>query len=185
MKSKKNNNLTLIERKLLKFFDRPSLRIRIPRLAINQSKRPLIKNWPNFCEPWTIEQILEQGYNWGIRTGRKIGNYYLIIIDLDNIWAQEIIKTASYIRTNKGIHCYILIKELPKSGHLFNKYGSKIGDLLSLGKQVVGIGSLHQSGISYHLKQRRHNSAWFIKLESLEELTKFCQEREIFLKKTN
>jgi hypothetical protein len=36
-----------------------------------------------------------------------------------------------------------LIKELPKSQHLFNKFGQKIGDLLSLGKQGIGVGSQH------------------------------------------
>jgi hypothetical protein len=181
----KNNHLTLVEKKLIKFFDRPSIRIRISRLEKNQGKFPLIPNWPNFYEPWTIEQMLNNGYNWGIRTGKKIGNYYLIVLDLDNRWAEEVIKTFSYIQTKQGIHCYVLIKELPKNKHLFNKYGQKIGDLLSLGKQGVGVGSLHQSGIRYSLKQKRHNHPWFTKLENLEELDYFLQEREIFTKKND
>jgi hypothetical protein len=171
------------ESQLIKFFDRPSIRIRIPRLAINNGKFPLMANWPNYYEPLTILQMLQTGYNWGIRTGKQIGNYYFIIIDLDIIWAQEIIKTAAYIKTSKGIHCYVLIKELPNSGHLFNKDGKKIGDLLSFGKQAVGIGSLHHSGTNYRLHQRRHNSTWFIKLTTLLELAQFLQIRKIFLKK--
>jgi hypothetical protein len=39
-----NNQLTITEKKLIKVFDRPSIRIRIPRLAINQGKFPLLPN---------------------------------------------------------------------------------------------------------------------------------------------
>ncbi|MDR1670569.1 MAG: hypothetical protein LBR43_02515 [Spiroplasmataceae bacterium] len=175
--------LTNIEKKLIKCFNRPSIRIRIPRLESNKGKFPLIPNWPTAYEPWTIAQILANGHNWGIRTGKQIGNAYLIIIDLDNLWAQQIIKTSSFIQTSKGIHCYVLIKELPKSQHLFNKFGQKIGDLLSLGKQGIGVGSQHWSGIRYSFKQKRHNSTWFVKLENLTELEKFLKDREIFTKK--
>lgn len=150
---------------------------------MNKGKFPLLPNWPNAYEPWTIEQILNNNHNWGIRTGKMIGNYYLIIIDLDNLWANQIIKTASYIQTKQGIHCYVLIKELPQSQHLFNKYGQKIGDLLSLGKQGIGVGSQHWSGSRYNFKQKRHNSPWFVKLENLGELEKFLKVREIFTKK--
>ena len=84
--------LTPTEIKYLKIFDRRDIRIRIERIAKNQSKYPLIENWTKYySEPWTIAEMLEKDYNYGIRTGKQIGNYYHIVIDLDNIWAKEII----------------------------------------------------------------------------------------------
>ena len=77
--------LTITEKKLLKCLDRPRIRIRIPRLVHNQSKRPIITDWPNHYEQLTILQVLERGYNYGIRTGKKIGGYYFAVIDLDDI----------------------------------------------------------------------------------------------------
>jgi hypothetical protein len=67
-------------------------------------------------------------------------------------------KVSRYIKTNKGIHYYLLIKELPNNFILTNRTGKRIGELHSLGKQVVGIGSIHQSGIRYSLKGK-NNSA--------------------------
>ena len=176
------NILTTTEKKLIKCLDRPKIRIRIPRLVHNQSKRPIIPNWPNHYEQLTILQMLERGYNYGIRTGKKIGGYYFVVIDLDDIWAKERIKVNRYIQTANGLHVYCLIRELPPNLILTNQSGKRIGELHSLGKQVVGIGSIHQSGIRYSLKGQ-NNSPWFIKLESLEELEKFLTERNIFLKK--
>lgn len=173
--------LTLTEKKLLKCLDRPRIRIRIPRLVHNQSKRPTIINWPSYFEKKTIEQLLSENYNWGIRTGKKVGNYYFIVIDLDDIWAQARIKVNRYIQTARGIHYYLLIKELPPNFILTNRPGQRIGELHSLGKQVVGIGSLHQSGIRYSLRGK-NNSPWFIKLETLAELEKFLAERGIYQK---
>jgi hypothetical protein len=60
-------------------------------------------------------------------------------------------KVNLYVKSKKGLHYYLLIKELPKSSYLYNQYGQKIGDLLSLGKQVIGIGSTHPSGTRYSL----------------------------------
>lgn len=172
-------NLTATEKNLIKAFDRPSIRIRIPRLAINQSKHPLLPNWPNFYEPLTIEQILAKGYNYGIRTGKKIGSYYLIVLDLDDAWAKTRLAVKRYVQTSKGIHLYCLIKELPPYLILKNQAGKRIGELHGLGRQVVGIGSLHQSGVRYTLKGQ-NNQPWFWKLANLKELEEFCQERGIF-----
>ncbi|CAH1755717.1 9145_t:CDS:10 [Entrophospora sp. SA101] len=76
-------------------------------------------------------ELPEQGYNYGIRTVNR------------------------YIQTANGIHVYCLIKELPPNSILTNQLGKRIGELHSLGKQVVGIGSIHQSGVRYSLKERR------------------------------
>ena len=45
--------------------------------------------------------------------------------------------------------------------------GKRIGDFLSKGRQVIGVGSKHTSGITYDLVKR---GKWFWKLKSVEEL---------------
>ena len=118
------NKLTPTEIKYLKIFDRRDIRIRIPF----KEKRPHILNWTKYySEPLSIQQLLGQGYNWGMRTGKKIGNYYNIVIDLDDLWAKARIKDNRFIETNKGVHRYLLIKELPKSFYLVNANGERIG----------------------------------------------------------
>jgi hypothetical protein len=174
------NQLTKTETKYLKMFDRRDIRIRIAREVKNQSKWPLIENWTvYYSEPWTISQMLEKGFNYGIRTGRPIGNYFNIIIDLDDYWAKERIKVSRYVETNKGIHRYLLIKELPKSCWLINKHGEKIGEIHSRGRQVVGIGSIHEKGTKYSLKGRV-NVKFSLHFEALKELQEFLRARNIF-----
>ena len=75
---------------------------------------------------------------------------------------------VSYVKTSKGIHIYLLIKseKTPPNAVLFYQ-GKRIGDFLSKGKQVVGVGSTHKTGITYELVKR---GKWFWKLESMEEL---------------
>ena len=56
--------LTKTEIKYLKIFDRRDIRIRIAREIKNKSKWPLIENWTvYYSEPWTINQMLEKGFN--------------------------------------------------------------------------------------------------------------------------
>ncbi|WNE40357.1 MAG: hypothetical protein GBAus27B_000424 [Mycoplasmataceae bacterium] len=178
-----NKELTFTEKKLIKCFDRPSIRIRIPRLEINQGKFPLVKNWPIFYEPLTIEKILEQGFNYGIRTGKKIGSYYLIVIDLDDKWANVRLPVNRFIKTSKGIHVYCLIKEQIPYLILENSQGDRIGELHRANRQVVGIGSIHKTGIRYSLKlQGKSNSPWFCKFDSLKDLESFLNAQQIFCK---
>lgn len=169
--------LNKLENKLLKCFNRPSIRIRVR----SKSKEPLVPNWPKAYEPLTIEQLLTKGYNWGIRTGKRIGNYYFIILDLDDIWAKARMQGKRYIQTANGIHVYLLIKELPKSCWLFNNQDKKIGELHSSGRFVVGFASIHSLGIRYSLKGR-NNVKWFTKFGNIAELEKFLSTKEIFLK---
>ncbi len=59
----------------------------------------------------------------------------------------------SYIRTFRGIHIYLKVRnqgEPPKNSILFYQ-GKRIGDFLSKGKQAIGVGSKHISGITYEL----------------------------------
>lgn len=175
-----NNLLTITETKLIKCFDRPSIRLKIK----SQDKTPVDKNWPKVYEALTVSQLLQHGYNWGIRTGKKIGNYYFIIIDLDDIWAKERISAVRYVKTNKGIHVYCLIKELIPYLILINSNKKRIGEIHSLNRQVIGIGSIHPSGIRYSL-HGKNNTPWFWKFENLLELENFLIKKGIFFKKSS
>jgi hypothetical protein len=55
---------------------------------------------------------------------------------------------VSWVKTARGAHVYLLIKKLPANGKVYSN-GEKIGDLLSDGRQVIGIGSLHANGSQY------------------------------------
>jgi len=59
-----------------------------------------------------------------------------------------------------------------------NKLGEKIGEIHSLGRQIVGIGSTHESGAKYTLKGGVKQS-WSLKFEKLIELQEFLKERNI------
>ena len=81
----------------------------------------------------------------------------------------------------RGIHVYLKIKnqgEPPCNGILYYQ-GKRIGDLLSKGRQVVGVGSRHVSGIIYQLIQR---GKWFWKFENIEELKGKLKKYEIELR---
>ena len=88
-------------------------------------------------------------------------------------------KVERYVETNKGLHHYLLLKELPKSCWLVNQDGDKIGEIHSRGRQVVGIGSIHEQGTRYTLKGRA-NVKFRLKFEKLPELQAFLKERNIF-----
>jgi hypothetical protein len=88
-------------------------------------------------------------------------------------------KVERYTETNKGLHYYLLIKELPKSCFLVNKFGDKIGEIHSKGRQIVGIGSIHEKGTRYTLKGRV-SVKFQLKFETLSELQTFLKERNIF-----
>ena len=143
-------------------------------------KKPLVKNWNKYyAEYRSFEQLLTLNQEYSLRTGTRVGNYYFIALDLDDIWAKERIKDSRYIETNKGIHRYFLIKELPKSCWLVNKDGELKGELHSKGRFVVGIGSIHEKGTRYSLRGRV-NEKWCLKFEKLTELQTFLTERNIF-----
>jgi hypothetical protein len=69
-------------------------------------------------------------------------------------------------------------KELPSNGTLYYQ-GKRIGDLLSKGRQVVGVGSKHVSGIAYDLVK---NGKWFMKFENVEELREKLRKYEVELR---
>jgi hypothetical protein len=162
---------------LLKRLDRADIRLAIPL----KGKYPEgVIDWVNCQEKRTIEELLTVG-NLGLRTGIKVGNYYFCVLDLDGKGWTRIIsqQRISYVKTSKGIHIYLLIKseETPPNAMLFYQ-GKRVGDFLSKGRQVVGIGSTHETGIIYQLIQR---GKWFWKLESVEEIAEKLGKHEVEL----
>ena len=146
-----------------------------------RGKVPQILDWVNYQEKRNINQLLEENGEYGLRTGTKIGNYWFCVLDIDKQgWTKLFKSWQSYIKTFKGIHVYFLIKskEPPKNFMLFYQ-SERMGDFLSKGRQVIGVGSKHVSGITYELVK---NGKWFMKLESIEELKKKLGEYGIELR---
>jgi len=166
--------LTKTETKYLKHLTKKHI------LLPTKFKKPLVKGWNKYyVEYRSVEKLLEINQEYSLRTGTKIGrDYYFIVIDLDDIWAKERIKVSRYVETSKGIHRYIWIKELPKSCYLVNQDGEHLGEIHSKGRFVVGIGSIHESGVRYILKGS-NSLKWSLKFESLKELQAFLTERKI------
>lgn len=165
-------------KELLRRLDRKDIRLSIP-LKGKYPKGAI--DWVNYQEERTIGELLAVG-NVGLRTGTRVGNCYFCVLDLDGKGWTRILSNqrVSYIRTAKGIHVYLLIKEkeVPNNGILY--YQSKrAGDFLSKGKQVVGVGSIHEIGVVYRLIKR---GKWFWKLESIEELKEKLAKHGVELK---
>jgi len=169
------NQLTSAETKYLRILARKHI------LLPTKHKKPLVKDWNKYyAEYRNIEQLLETNQEYSLRTGTPIASYYFIALDLDDLWAVESIKDSRYIKTSKGIHRYLLIKELPKSCFLIDgDTGERIGELHSKGRFVVGIGSIHEKGTRYTL-HGRINEKWCLKFEKLTELQEFLKARNIF-----
>ena len=178
----KSNKLTNSESKLLRCLAKDYI-----LLPTNQKKKPLVKDWNTYNQAYykekrSIEQLLTLNNSYGLRTGKLVGgDYYFVALDLDDFWAKERMKVKRYVKTNKGLHVYLLIKELPKNSFLVNQQEEKIGELHSQGRFVIGIGSIHLSGVRYTLKGK-NNERYFVKLETLTELTQFLQTKGIFCK---
>ena len=168
------NQLTPTETKYLKILVKKHI------LLPTKFKKPLVKGWNKYyAEYRSIEKMLSLNQEYSLRTGTPLGNYYFIVIDLDDLWAKERIKTNWFIETNKGIHRYFFIGELPKSCWLVNQHGDKIGELHSKGRFVVGIGSIHEQGTRYSLRGKV-NQKWSLRMESLRKLQEFLTHRNIF-----
>lgn len=154
---------------LLKELDKPNIRVK------TKDKVPQILDWVNYTEKQSIEGLLEENGEYGLRTGTKLGNYWFCALDLDSRGWVKICQRLSYVKTKKGIHIYCLIrgKEPPKNSMLFYQ-GKRTGDFLSKGRQVVGVGSIDKE-----LVQR---GKWFMRLESIEELKEKLGKYEIELR---
>ena len=168
-----------MKRELLRRLDRKDIRLAIPL----KGKYPEgVIDWVNYQEERTIRELLAVG-NVGLRTGAKVGNCFFCVLDLDGKGWTKLIsqQRISYIRTAKGIHIYLLIKsqgEPPSNGILYCQE-KRIGDLLSKGRQAVGVGSTHETGFIYKLVKR---GKWFWKFESVEELKRRLAEYGVDLR---
>lgn len=169
------NKLTKVETKYIRLLAKKHI------LLPTKNKKPLVKGWNKYyVEYRSIERLLELNQEYSLRTGTKIGDYYFIVMDLDDLWAEERIKDNWMVKTHQGIHRYFFVKELPKSCWLVNRLGDSIGELHSKGRFVVGIGSIHEKGTRYTLKGRV-NQKWSFEMESLKELQIFLTERGILI----
>jgi len=116
----------------------------------HKSKVPFEKEWQN--KPYSFQEIddwIKMGGNYGV-----IGGYEsLVIIDGDTPELCQIIKGllpgTFAVKTNKGIHFYIICKGL--NGRIvLMKDGVHHGEIISKGSQVVGPGSIHpDTGTKY------------------------------------
>ena len=143
------------------------------RLAVNQNKKPLFKHWtePSYKEEKKIEQLLKENGCYGLRTGKLVGNYYFCVLDFD--YNQTFLSflnkfKVSWVKTARGAHVYLLIKKLPANGKIY-VCGKKerMGDLLSDGRQVIGIGSVHSNNVQYTFQE---DGKYFLKFDALEDL---------------
>ncbi len=156
---------------LLKELDKAYIRVK------TKDKVPQILDWVNYTEKQSIEELIKENGEFGLRTGTKIGNYWFCALDLDKKgWTKLFKSWQSYIKTLRGIHVYLKIKnqgESPRNGILYYD-GEKIGSFLSKGRQVVGVGSIN--------KELVKRGKWFWKLESIEELKERLKKYEIELR---
>jgi len=79
-----------------------------------------------------IEELLKLGLNYGLRTGKRIGNYYFCVLDFDKKGNYPKFPFISYVKTYQGRHVYLKVKELPPKCFLYYQ-GEKVGELQSKG----------------------------------------------------
>ena len=149
--------------------DKPYVRVE------TKDKVPQVLDWVNYTEKQSIQELLSENGEYGLRTGTKIGNYWFCCLDLDSRGWVKICKYLSYVKTKRGIHVYLLIKgkEPPKNYMLFYQ-GKKIGSFLGKGRQVIGVGSINKKLVK--------RGKWFWKFESVEELKERLKKHEIELR---
>jgi len=136
------------------------------------NKQPMMKAWQNeiYTEKITTE-------NFGVR----MGDSNIIVIDIDDIELLpyfEYLKNKTYmVRTGKGFHIYIKVKQLGKIQRLDNDQGQHI-DIQSTGSYVIGESSLHESGKHYELlsKDRKINEISFDSIKDILENLGFMKQ---------
>ena len=62
---------------LLKELDKDYIRVK------TEDKVPQILDWVNYVEKQSIEELLSENREFGLRTGTKLGNYWFCCLDLD------------------------------------------------------------------------------------------------------
>jgi hypothetical protein len=129
-------------------------------LLAPRDKKPTEKDWTNiirrFDNPILLEHIQKWG-NYGVRCG--VGG--LIVLDGDTLEVQEKAETLPKtftVKTSKGKHYYFICPEFNKKVVLYHptekdEKGNQqhMGEIQSVGTQVVGPSSVHPSGIRYNI----------------------------------
>lgn len=49
-----------------------------------KDKVPQVLDWVNYTEKRSVEELLSENGEYGLRTGTKIGNYWFCCLDLDS-----------------------------------------------------------------------------------------------------
>ena len=62
---------------LLKELDKAHIRVK------TRGKVPQVLDWVNYQEKQSIEELLNENKEFGLRTGTKIGNYWFCVLDID------------------------------------------------------------------------------------------------------
>lgn len=155
-----------------KYLDKPHIRVAL----LKNSKEPVMENWISHPEDRKISELLKIG-NYGLRTGTKLRDYYFCALDIDQLGEQFHFSQISYVETKKGIHYYLLLKKLPENVPLFYQ-GEKIGRVMSYGKQIVGSGSTHPTGITYRFIEK---DEIFLKFGDDKQLTDYLNDYGIVL----
>ena len=63
---------------LIKRLDKPNIRVK------TKDKVPQVLDWVNYTEKQSIEELLSENGEYGLRTGTKIGNYWFCALDIDS-----------------------------------------------------------------------------------------------------
>jgi hypothetical protein len=63
--------------KLLKQLDKSVIRVK------TKDKLPQVLDWVNCQERQTIQELLRENEEYGLRTGTRIGNYWFCVLDID------------------------------------------------------------------------------------------------------
>ena len=118
------------------------------------SKTPFQKKWQEkkmeFDDPELL-QHLAIGGNYGVMGG---GEKKLIVVDFDNLDVQEKVaqqmpETFTVLTGGKGMFHKYFFTNRTESYKIRDKEGKTLADVQCEGKQVIGAGSLHESGREY------------------------------------
>lgn len=121
-----------------------------------KKKRPIEDDWTSInCYPyWHPRFVLHRAkrINYGVLGGAG----GLIIIDFDDKELQDVIEpklpeTFTVKSGGKGLHHIYLTTDNTKSFKVMNEKGETLCDVQGNGKQVVGPGSIHESGRTYEV----------------------------------
>lgn len=164
----------------LKALDRRDIR------TATKNKVPQRKNWPNIYEKLRAEELLRKYSEWGARTGKRVGNKWYVIADLDlknftkTLWQQLeknflLMKTRQrikHIKTKRGYHDIFLLDELPSNGAIYHtdKFGvrRKIGDILAVGRQAQALGSMD--------KEEAGEGKWAWQAKNIQEISEIWKK---------